>query len=65
MTSYKNARQQHLGKMLTRLQQHAYPLVWRRTATESASPQAVPDLVGRLQDDRADAPAPQVAADGT
>lgn len=35
-----------------------------RTATESASPQAVADLVGRLRDDRADAPAPQVAANG-
>lgn len=29
MTAYKNARQQHLGQMLTHLQQNAYPLVWR------------------------------------
>ncbi|MEV6782076.1 hypothetical protein [Streptomyces sp. NPDC051098] len=29
MTSYKIARQQHLGQMLTHLQQNAYPLVWR------------------------------------
>ena len=29
MTSYKNARQQHLGQMLTYLQQQVYPLVWR------------------------------------
>ncbi|MER5915716.1 hypothetical protein ABT124_36130 [Streptomyces sp. NPDC001982] len=29
MTSYKNARQQHLGGMLTPLQQQVYPLVWR------------------------------------
>lgn len=36
-----------------------------RAATESASSQAVADLVGRLWDDRTDAPAPQVAADGT
>jgi hypothetical protein len=35
-----------------------------RTATESASPQAVADLVGRLRDDRTDTPAPQVATDG-
>lgn len=30
-----------------------------RAATESASPQTVADLVGRLRDDRADSPAPQ------
>ncbi len=36
-----------------------------RTATESTPTQAVADLVGRLRDDRTDAPAPQVAADGT
>jgi hypothetical protein len=35
-----------------------------RTATKSALPQAVADLVGRLRDDRTDAPAPQVGADG-
>lgn len=29
MTSYKIARQRHLAGMLTHLQQHAYPLVWR------------------------------------
>ncbi len=36
-----------------------------RAATEAPSPQAVANLVGRLWDDRTDAPAPQVAADGT
>ncbi len=35
-----------------------------RTSAEPASPQAVADLVGRLWDDRADAPASQMAADG-
>lgn len=29
MTSYKIARQEHLGSMLTHLQQERYPLVWR------------------------------------
>ncbi|MFE7243717.1 hypothetical protein [Streptomyces sp. NPDC057580] len=29
MTSYKIARQAHLGRMLTHLQQKRYPLVWR------------------------------------
>lgn len=29
MTSYKIARQQHLASMLTHLQEHRYPLVWR------------------------------------
>ncbi|GHB29998.1 MULTISPECIES: hypothetical protein [Streptomyces] len=29
MTAYKIARQRHLADMLTHLQQHAYPLVWR------------------------------------
>jgi hypothetical protein len=36
-----------------------------RAATESASPQAVANLVGRLWDDRTDAPTPQVVADAT
>ncbi|AJP00217.1 hypothetical protein TU94_00225 [Streptomyces cyaneogriseus subsp. noncyanogenus] len=36
-----------------------------RTAAESASPQTMADLVGRLRDDRTDAPAPQMGADGT
>ena len=35
-----------------------------RSAAESASPQAVTELVGRLRDDCTDAPASQVAADG-
>ncbi|MGW6275101.1 hypothetical protein [Streptomyces sp. NPDC055060] len=29
MTAYKIARQRHLADMLSHLQQHAYPLVWR------------------------------------
>ncbi|GAA2600316.1 hypothetical protein GCM10009863_12070 [Streptomyces axinellae] len=36
-----------------------------RTATGSPSPQAVANLVGRLRDDRTDAPTPQVSADAT
>lgn len=36
-----------------------------RVAAESDTPQAVADLVERLRDDRTDAPAPQMAADGT
>lgn len=35
-----------------------------RTASESASPQAVANLVGRLWNDSADAPTPQVGTDG-
>jgi hypothetical protein len=32
---------------------------------KSASPQTMADLVGRLRDDRTDASAPKVGADGT
>ncbi|GAA3169514.1 hypothetical protein GCM10017688_18410 [Streptomyces ramulosus] len=35
-----------------------------RAASESASPQAMTGLVGRLWNDRADAPTPQVGTDG-